>query len=252
MIAPTRAEVCAVACADTWRSAGEVLLSPFGAIPTVGARLARATFAPAVLLTDGEALLAGGVWPLGESPSVIEGWMPYRSIFDLAWSGKRHVMMIPSQLDRYGNMNISCIGEDYRRPKVQLIGVRGAPGNTVNHPTSYWVPRHSARVFVQRVDRVSGVGYDSAAAAGPSAQRFHDLRRVVTDLGVLDFASSDHTLRLVSVHPGVSVDDVRAATGFPLQVADDLEESRLPTDEELRLIREVIDPGGAREREVGS
>jgi acyl CoA:acetate/3-ketoacid CoA transferase beta subunit len=197
-------------------------------------------------------LLAGGVWPLGESPSVIEGWMPYRSIFDLAWSGKRHVMMIPSQLDRYGNMNISCIGEDYRRPRVQLIGVRGAPGNTVNHPTSYWVPRHSARVFVQRVDRVSGVGYDSAAAAGPSAQRFHDLRRVVTNLGVLDFASSDRTLRLVSVHPGVSVDDVRAATGFPLQVADDLEESRLPTDEELRLIREVIDPGGAREREVGS
>jgi acyl CoA:acetate/3-ketoacid CoA transferase beta subunit len=161
-------------------------------------------------------------------------------------------MMIPSQLDRYGNMNISCIGEDYRRPRVQLIGVRGAPGNTVNHPTSYWVPRHSARVFVQRVDRVSGVGYDSAAAAGPSAQRFHDLRRVVTNLGVLDFASSDRTLRLVSVHPGVSVDDVRAATGFPLQVADDLEESRLPTDEELRLIREVIDPGGAREREVGS
>jgi acyl CoA:acetate/3-ketoacid CoA transferase beta subunit len=252
MIGPTRAEVCAVACADTWRAAGEVLLSPFGAIPTVGARLARATFAPAVLLTDGEALLAGGVWPLGESPSVIEGWMPYRSIFDLAWSGKRHVMMIPSQLDRYGNMNISCIGEDYRRPRVQLIGVRGAPGNTVNHPTSYWVPRHSARVFVQRVDRVSGVGYDSAAAAGPSAQRFHDLRRVVTNLGVLDFASSDRTLRLVSVHPGVSVDDVRAATGFPLQVADDLEESRLPTDEELRLIREVIDPGGAREREVGS
>lgn len=241
-----------MACADTWRAAGEVLLSPFGAIPTVGARLARATFAPAVLLTDGEALLAGGVWPLGESPSVIEGWMPYRSIFDLAWSGKRHVMMIPSQLDRYGNMNISCIGEDYRRPRVQLIGVRGAPGNTVNHPTSYWVPRHSARVFVQRVDRVSGVGYDSAAAAGPSAQRFHDLRRVVTNLGVLDFASSDRTLRLVSVHPGVSVDDVRAATGFPLQVADDLEESRLPTDEELRLIREVIDPGGAREREVGS
>jgi acyl CoA:acetate/3-ketoacid CoA transferase beta subunit len=252
MNGPTRAEVCVVACADTWRAAGEILVSPFGAIPTVGARLARATFAPRVLLTDGEALVGGGVWPLGESPSVVEGWMPYRSIFDVLWSGKRHIMMIPSQLDRYGNMNISCIGEDYQRPKVQLIGLRGAPGNTVNHPTSYWVPRHSARVFVQRVDRVSGVGYDSAAAAGPSAQRFHELRRVVTDLGVLDFASSDHTLRLVSVHPGVSVDDVRAVTGFPLQIADDLTESRQPTDDELQLIREVIDPGGARQREVGS
>ena len=130
MNGPTRAEVCVVACADTWRAAGEILVSPFGAIPTVGARLARATFAPRVLLTDGEALVGGGVWPLGESPSVVEGWMPYRSIFDVLWSGKRHIMMIPSQLDRYGNMNISCIGEDYQRPKVQLIGLRGAPGET--------------------------------------------------------------------------------------------------------------------------
>lgn len=252
MTGPTRAEVCAVACADTWRAAGEILVSPFGAIPAVGARLARATFAPDVLLTDGEALLAGGVWPLGASPATIEGWMPFRSIFDVLWAGKRHIMMIPSQLDRYGNMNISCIGEDYQRPKVQLIGPRGAPGNTINHPTSYWVPRHSARVFVPRVDRVCGVGYDSAAAGGPAAQRFHDLRRVVTDLGVLDFGSSDHALRLVSVHPGVRVDDVRAATGFPLEVTDDLAESRLPTEEELRLIREVIDPDGAREHEVAS
>ena len=93
--------------------------------------------------------------------------MPFRTIFDLVWHGKRHVMMIPSQVDRYGNMNISAIG-DYRRPTVQLLGVRGAPGNSVCHPTSYWVPRHSTRVFVPRVDMVSGVGNDRAAQAGPA------------------------------------------------------------------------------------
>jgi acyl CoA:acetate/3-ketoacid CoA transferase beta subunit len=197
-------------------------------------------------------MLASGVWPVGESPATIEGWLPYRSIFDLLWSGRRHIMMMPSQIDRFGNMNISCIGAEYQRPVAQLVGVRGAPGNTVNHPTSYWVPRHSLRVFVPRVDRVSGVGFDSAAAAGPAAQRFHDLRRVVTDLAVFDFASSTHAMRLVSVHPGVAVEQVQDATGFPLEVGDDVPDTRLPSDDELRLIREVIDPHGARERELQS
>ncbi len=247
---PTRAEVCAVACADTWRGAGEILLSPFGVIPAIGARLARATFSPDVLLTDGEAMLARGVWPIGETPAAFEGWLPYRTIFDLLWSGRRHIMMMPSQLDRFGNMNISCIGSDYRRPVAQLVGVRGAPGNTVNHPTSYWIPRHSERVFVPQVDRVSGVGYDSAASAGPAAQRFHDLRRVVTDLAVLDFESADHAMRLVSVHPGVTVEQVQDATGFPLVVDGAVAQTRTPSDDELRLIREVIDPGGARIREL--
>lgn len=250
MSSATRAEVCVVACADAWRSAGEVLLSAFGTVPIVAARLARATFAPEVLLTDGEALLASGVWPVGERPTIIEGWMPYRTMFDFLWTGRRHVMMIPSQLDRYGNANISWIGKDYRRPTAQLIGVRGAPGNTVNHPTSYWIPRHSPRSFVHRVDMVSGVGYDSAADAGPAAQRFHDLRRVVTDLAVLDFGGPDHAMRLASVHPGVAVEAVQAATGFELVVDSDVPETRAPDEEELRLIRELIDPTGAREREV--
>jgi acyl CoA:acetate/3-ketoacid CoA transferase beta subunit len=246
----TRAEVCAVACADAWRDAGEVLLSPFGTVPVVGARLARATFAPEVLLTDGEAMLARGVWAIGEAPDTIEGWLPYRSMFDFLWTGRRQIMMMPSQIDRYGNSNISCIGADYRRPAAQLVGVRGAPGNTVNHPTSYWVPRHSPRVFVPRVDVVSGVGYDSVAQAGPAAQRFHDVRQVITDLAVLDFGGPDHAMRLVSIHPGVRLEEVREATGFELFVDGDVPQTRLPEDAELRLIREVIDPAGARENEV--
>jgi acyl CoA:acetate/3-ketoacid CoA transferase beta subunit len=245
----TRAEVCVVACAEVWRDAGEILVSPIGMVPTVGARLARATFAPELLLGDGGAMLAAGVWPVGEQPESYEGWLPYRSVFDLVWNGRRHVMMMPSQIDRHGNANISYIGADFARPDVQLLGVRGAPGNTVNHPTSYWLPRHSTRALVPRVDMVAGVGNDSAAAA-PGAGRFHDLRRLVTNLGVFDWNGPEQTMRIVSLHPGVSLDEVAEATGFELGSGDEVAESRLPSDEELRLIREAIDPKGARDREV--
>jgi acyl CoA:acetate/3-ketoacid CoA transferase beta subunit len=246
----TTAEVCVVACAEAWRGDGEIAASPMGMIPTAGARLARATFEPDLLLSDGEARFITGIWALGEPPpGPAEGWIPFRTIFDLAWHGSRHVMMGPAQIDRYGNANISAIG-DYARPTRQLLGVRGAPGNTVNHPTSYWVPRHLPRVFVPRVDMVSGVGYDRASAAGPEAAEFLDLRRVVTNLAVLDFGGPDHSMRLVSVHPGVTVDDVVAHTGFELAIDGDVPQTRLPTAAELTLIRDVIDPAGLRNGEV--
>ncbi|MFE0425656.1 CoA-transferase [Streptomyces sp. NPDC058953] len=239
----TRAEYCVVACAEAWRGEGEVLASPMGPIPGIGARLARRTFAPDLLLTDGEALLVG-------ADGAVEGWLPYRRHLTMVTGGRRHVMMGASQLDRFGNQNISGIG-DRERPARQLLGVRGAPVNTLNHPVSYWVPRHSRRVFVDRVDVVCGVGYDRAAAAGPGATRYHRIPRVVSDLGVFDFATPDRSMRLVSVHPGVSVERVREATGFPLAVpADGVPYTREPTAGELRLIREELDPEGRREREV--
>jgi acyl CoA:acetate/3-ketoacid CoA transferase beta subunit len=245
-----RSDVCVVACADVFRGDGEVMASAFGTAPSLGARLARASFAPDLVLTDGEAALVDGAPPLGATTSdlVLESYMPYRRVFDVVWSGRRSLIMMASQIDRTGNQNISAIG-DWARPKVQLIGVRGAPGNTVNHPTSYWVPNHSPRTFVEQVDVVSGVGYQRAAAAGPSAQRFHEIRRVVSDLGVFDFETPDRTMRLRSVHPGVSVAEVVAATGFELTIADDVPESRLPTPEESELI-EALDPTGLRHREV--
>lgn len=245
----TRAEVCAVACADAWRGDGEVLASAFGVIPTIGARLARATFSPDLLLSDGESALGVGTWAVDERPAEVEGWLPFRQVFDVVWSGRRHAMMTPSQLDAYGNANISAIG-DFHRPTTALLGMRGAPGNTVSHPCSYWVPRHGPRVLVREVDVVCGVGYDRAAAAGPAGSRFHELRRVVTSLAVLDFATPDRRIRLASVHPGVTVAEVRAATGFPLAVDGEVPETRLPTDEELRLIRTVIDPRDRRRSEV--
>ncbi|MER7482521.1 CoA-transferase [Streptomyces sp. NPDC126510] len=245
----TRAEYCVVACAEAWRHAGEVLAAPMGTIPIIGARLARLTFAPDLLLTDGEALLIGDVPALGARARVVEGWLPYRQHLALVATGRRHVMMGASQIDRHGNQNISCIG-DWARPARQLLGVRGAPVNTLNNPTSYWVPKHSPRVFVEQVDMVCGVGYDRAAEAGPSATRFHHVPEVISNLGVFDFATPDHSMRLRSLHPGGTVEQVLEATGFPLAVPDIVPYTREPTTEELRLIREVIDPEGARDREV--
>ena len=101
------------------------------------------------MLTDGEAVFVAGDLPLGAPAEAVEGWMPFRTVFDTLWAGRRHVMMGASQIDQCGNQNIACIGP-WAKPKAQLLGVRGAPGNTVNHPTSYWVPNHSPRVFVTR------------------------------------------------------------------------------------------------------
>ena len=249
----TRAESCVIACAEAWRGAGEVMASPFGTIPSLGARLAKVTFAPDLVLTDGEAALMVGAPPIAARPDELirEAAMPYRSVFDVVWSGRRHIMMMASQIDRTGNQNISAIG-DHERPKVQLVGVRGAPGNSVNHPTSYWVPDHTVRSFVEQVDVVCGVGYARAAAAGAGATRFHDVRRVVSNLGVFDFETPDRTMRLQSFHPGVSVEDIVRATSFPLSIPDHVAETRLPTPDELHLLRSVLDPGSLRDREVKS
>jgi len=229
----TRAEVCIVACAEAWRGDGAILASPMGLIPSLGAQLARLTFAPDLLLTDGEAYLV-------DADGGVEGWLPYAKVFTMLAAGRRHAMMGAAQIDRFGNQNISAIG-DWKRPRAQLLGVRGAPGNTVNHPVSYWISRHSPRVFTSHVDMVCGVGYDRGA---------RELRVVVTNLAVLDFGTPERAMRLRSVHPGVQVAEVVAATGFPLAVPDEVPVTRHPTAAELDLIRGRLDPGGARDAEL--
>jgi acyl CoA:acetate/3-ketoacid CoA transferase beta subunit len=250
---PTLAEICAVACAECFRGDGEILASPMGTVPSIGARLARATFAPDLLMTDGVASLVANVEPVtgaDASARVVEGWLPYRAVFDLVWSGRRHVIMGASQVDRYGNQNIACIGP-FERPKAQLLGVRGAPGNTINHRTSYWIPQHTRRSFVAQVDFVSGVGNDRARALGPRASRFHGVHRVVSNKGVFDFDTPDGAMRLRSVHPDVTVADVVESTAFTLAIPDDVPLTRLPTDDELRLLRELIDPTSLGAKELG-
>ena len=241
-----------IACADAWRGAGEIMASPFGTIPALGARLAKLTFAPDLVLTDGEAALMVGAPPIAARPGelVREAAMPYRSVFDVVWSGRRHIMMMASQIDRTGNQNISAVGP-HDHPKVQLVGVRGAPGNSVNHPTSYWVPDHSPRTFVEHVDVVCGVGYGRAAR-----RRVRALRAFTTSAASSPTSGCSTSRRRTArcacarTTPASAVDDIVAATGFELTIPSDVAETRLPTPEELDLIRVVLDPGSLRDREV--
>ena len=111
----------------------------------------------------------------------------------------------------------------------------------MSHPTSYWVPRHSPRVFTPKVDLVAGVGWDSAAKAGPAATRYMRLRRVVSNLASFDWDPGSHRMRLLSVHPGVTVDEVVAATGFDLVIGADV-----PDDPRADSGRAAPDQGGHR------
>ena len=227
---------------------GEIFGSPMGLLPMLGARLCKLTSNPDLVISDGESLFLGGVPPLGPDQEVVEGWIPFRRVFDVVAYGKRHVMMGATQVDRHGNQNISAIG-DFKQPKRQLLGSRGAPGNTVNNRTSYWVPKHSPRVFVEQVDVVSGVGPKRAKEAGAAA-RYNDIHRVVSNLGVFDFGGPDDTMRLLSTHPGVTVDEVVEHTGFELLVDDVRRDPRTRRTAELILIREMLDPKSLRDREV--
>ncbi len=255
MMDVTRADVCAAAIADAFADDGEIFASPMGMLPMLGVRLCRLTQNPDLVISDGESLFLASPPPLfaQHSPErdVVEGWIPFRRVFDVVAYGKRHVMMGATQVDRHGNQNISAIG-DFARPKRQLLGSRGAPGNTVNNRTSYWVPKHSTRVFVEQVDVVSGVGPARARAAGHGASRYNDIHRVVSDLAVLDLHGPGDTLRVLSLHPGVTLDQVREASGCDLHVDGDgpIPETRQPTAEELVLINEVLDPKGLRFKEV--
>jgi acyl CoA:acetate/3-ketoacid CoA transferase beta subunit len=141
----------------------------------------------------------------------------------------------PAQVDAAGNFNNVVIGADYERPRMRLPGCGGIADVTVYYGEIYlYVPRHSRAVFVERVDFVSGLG--------------RGVCYLVSDLGQFDFAGG--RMRLIAHHPGVTVEKVRAKTGFPLEVAPDLRETEPPTVEEVRLLREVIDPLGIRRLET--
>ncbi|WP_291079889.1 CoA-transferase subunit beta [Dietzia sp. UBA5065] len=244
----TRAEYCAVACAEIFAGAGEIFASPMTPMATIGARLARLTTEPDLLITDGEYRFLGQTPPLGKLID-FEGYIPFPRVFDVLQAGTRHVVMGANQIDRYGNQNLSAFGDDVQKPTRQMFGLRGAPGNSINHATSYWVGRHSTRVFCEKVDIVCGIGYDRYEQGDP-AFRFHHIPTVVTNLGVFDFQGPGHTMRAVTLHPGVTAEEVAENTGFEVAGLAEAGVTRDPSAEELRIIREVIDPRGVRNREV--
>ena len=146
-----------------------------------------------------------------------------------------------AQLDRYANINTTLIGTDYRQPKVRLPGAGGAPEIAASCREVIVVVRQSARTFVDRVDFVTSFGYgrgggDRAALGLPGQGPL----LVITDLGVLEPDPDSRELTLTRVHPGVEVDQVRAATGWDLAVAPSLSRTQPPTGAELAALRTLL------------
>lgn len=158
-----------------------------------------------------------------------------------------------AQIDRFGNANNSVIGSDFHHPKVRLPGTAGLGDmGSIGKLLYYWNPNHNPRAFVPEVDFVSCAGYLGGGTARAQLGLSGGPELVVTNLAVLDFDEESKHMRLRSVHPGVAIDQVREATGFELMLpAGAAPETPRPSVEQVRLIREVIDPDGMRKREFG-
>ncbi|WP_245797537.1 CoA-transferase subunit beta [Mangrovactinospora gilvigrisea] len=185
------------------------------------------TIADAVLITGAEAVL-----PMAS----LFGYVLQGGRIDVAFLGA-------AQIDRYGNLNSSVIGP-WERPAVRLPGSGGAVEVMANAGEVFVVMRrHDPRSFVAELDFCTSPGPDRARADG-GRPRGRGVTRVITDLGILSRAGdgAGEELTLTAVHPGVTAERVRAATGWDLKVADALATTAPPTDQELRLLREDIDP----------
>lgn len=250
----TLAELCIVAASRAFAHDGEVLATGIGVIPRLAASLAMKTSNPDLMMTDSEAFLLSEPNPLGKREDGFvqanETWMGFSRIFDNVWSGRRHAMLGPTQIDRFGQTNTSALGGSYQAPKVMMLGARGFPGNSISHPNSFFVPGHNTRVFIDgECDFVSSIGYNPARLPKGHALDDIDIRLVVTDLCVMDFGGPDHQLQLVSLHPGVTVAQVQDNTGFPVHVPAEVPVTAAPTPEQLAIIA-ALDPHNQRAYQI--
>ncbi len=249
----TLAELMICAASEAWRNDGEVLATGIGTLPRLAASLSMLSTNPDLMMTDSEAFLLSAPNPIGPRAAdfkpAYETWMGFSRIFDNVWGGKRHAMVGPTQIDRFGQANISCIG-DYAKPKAMMLGVRGFPGNSISHANSFFVPSHNTRVFKDgECDVVASIGYNPARLAKGYSLDEVDIRLVITDLCVMDFGGPEHQIRLRSLHPGITVEQVQQNTGFPVFVPEDVITTPAPTAEQLEIIRRM-DPHNLRAREL--
>lgn len=154
----------------------------------------------------------------------------------------------PAQIDPAGNFNNIAFGKSYQSPRLRLPGTGGIPDVTTFIDDIYlYVPRHSRLTFVKQLDFLSGLGHHPARRWGSGP------RYLVSDLGQFDFGAADSDgnpcMRITSFHPGSSIQEIQAHTGFEIETAPSAAETPLPTPDELRLLREVIDPLGIRRLE---
>jgi len=162
---------------------------------------------------------------------------------DLLPKFKPKEFLRPAQVDRVGNTNNIAFGDDYQHPRMRLPGTGGIPDVTpVSEHICLYVPRHSKVTFVEKLDFMSGMGYTPERTQGKGPTY------LVSDLGQFDWANG--VMRVTHVHPGVSIEQIQKKTGFTLDTAADVSETLPPTEDEVRLLRDVIDPLGVRKLEM--
>ena len=249
----TLAELMISAASYAFKGRGEILATGITLLPRLAASLAMKTHSKDIMMTDSEAYLLSDPNPVGKLPEDFrpkrETWMGFSRIFDNVWSGKRHAMVAPSQIDRFGQANISCLGGSYDKPKVALLGVRGFPGNSICHGNSFFVPEHSKRVFVPECDMVSSIGYNQERLPKGYKLSDIDIGIIVTDLCVMDFKGKNHKPRIKSLHPGIEAAMVAEKTGFELEMQDDIPTTKAPTTHELSILKK-LDPHGMRHKVI--
>lgn len=239
----TSDEIMSVVAARSLRD-GQVCFVGIG-LPSEAANLARLSHAPEVILiyesgtigtrpdvlplSIGDGELADRADLVVSVPEVFAYWLQ---------AGRVDVgFLSAAQIDRYGNLNSTVIG-DYDDPAVRLPGAGGAPEIASSAGEVIVMLRQSPRTFVESVDFVSSVGF-GRDGTGRRGHRGAGPTVVITDLGVLEPDPADHELTLTAVHPGISVDDVRAATGWPLRVTGTVAVTSPPSAEELQLLRDL-------------
>lgn len=243
------ADLVICAASSAWLNDGEVLATGIGLVPRLAASLSMLTTNPDLMMTDSEAYLVSEPVPVGPRNGYQikrETWMGFSRIFDNVWGGKRHAFVGPTQIDRFGQANISCIGGTYGKPKVQMLGVRGFPGNSISHANSFFVPNHNRKVFVEsEVDMVCSIGYNPDRLPKGYSLNDIDIRLIVTNLCVMDFAGPNRQMRIVSLHPGVTAEQVQENTAFELHIPEEVSTTPEPNASQLAIIAS-LDPHNLR------
>jgi len=218
-----------------------------------GYLLAKHTHAPNLVFVSaiGQAICQESA-PLGiatiEQLWIKQGLMRFSFVTaacDLLPSYRPKEFFRPGQVDPHGNFNNIYIGGTYDKPRLRLPGSGGIPDVTTVLDDAYlYVPRHGRHTFVRSLDFRSGLGNHPARVAGSGP------RYLISDLGQFDFNGENGSMRLLSIHPGVSLPRLIAKTGFDLAVPNSLPITDPPTENELYLLRNVIDPLGVRQLET--
>ncbi len=205
-------------------------------------------------LVDGSGCLTEGPrfpFQVGDPPpEYVSAPITSEDIFAMVLGGKWCIMMQPVQVDIQGNCNLALIG-DPKKPDRYFVGSRGLPDNSTNAVRCYFtVPNHTKRVFPEKVDFRSSAGWGPERQAGEIP--YGAVEKVFTNLCVFDIDPKTKQMRLASVNKGVTVDNVLKNTGFKPIVPKDVPETAVPTTEEIRLLREVIDGAAIRRLDHGT